>query len=257
MDELMRTLSSGAGPSGGSKKDDDPLGNLLGMFTTQGGEGQPPSGGDLLGGLLGTLLGGGAQTPVGGAGDVTSLAEQTQVTPAIVQAVVALLIGQMGKSGTAQSGGADLGALLDQASRGEDVDEAALKSSGLPQELMKTTGLDLAAALRALQKLLPALAGLFNLPALKPVAKPNPKPAAKPKPTAKPSAKPKPTSASSSRPKPKPASSAKPKPSTATSAKPKPASSGKPKPAGSAKPRPRKSDGVVEINLGEPADVDG
>jgi hypothetical protein len=242
MDELLQTLAGGAGkPQGG--QNDAPLGaqGVLAALLGGAGGGQA-TGGDPLDGALAALLGGGSG---GGGNDVAGLAEEAQVMPAIVQAVVALLIGQMGKPGTTKSGGADLAALLDQARSSAELDEVALKSSGLPQELMKTTGLDLAAALRALQKLLPALAGLLNLPGLKPAAKPKPKPAAKPKP--KPAAKPKP-SASTSSAKPKP------KPTTSTATKPKPTGSAKPKPA--TKPRPRKSDGAIEINLDAPLPPD-
>jgi len=249
MDELLQTLAGGAGKPRGEEAE-TPLGNLLAGLLGGAGGGQT-AGGDPLGGLVAALLGGGSG---GGANDVSGLAEDAQVTPAIVQAVVALLVGQMAGQGTTKSGGADLTALLDQARSGAELDEVALKSSGLPDELTKTTGLDLSSALRVLQKLLPALAKLLNLPGLKPAAKPKPKPkpAAKPKPSASTSAakpKPKPTTAAA---KPKP----KPKPATATTAKPKPkpASSSKPKPA--TKPRPRKSDGAVEINLDAPQTPD-
>lgn len=255
MDELLQMLAGGAGkPQGG--QDDAPLGTqsvLAGLLGGQAGSSDP------LGGVLAALLGGGSG---GGGNDVTGLAEDAQVTPAIVQAVVALLIGQMGKQETTKSGGSDLAALLNQAGSGAEIDEVALKSSGLPQELTKTTGLDLTAAIRILQKLLPSLAGLLNLPGLKPAAKP--KPATKPKPAS--SAKPKPASTA----KPKPASAAKPKPATSTAAKPKPkpkpatstaakpkpkpASSPKPKPA--TKPRPRRNDGGIEINLDAPLTPD-
>lgn len=249
MDEFLQALTGSAGkPRGG--KDDAGLGNLLATLLGGAGDEQAP-----LGGLLATLLGGGSG---GGANTLDGLAEQAQVTPAIVQAVIALLIGQMGKAEATKTGEAALAALLDQASSGAEVDEAALKASGLPLELAKTTGLDLAAAIRVLQKLLPSLAGLLNLPGLKPAARPRPKPkpAAKPRPSAS-TAKPKPTVATAAKPKPKPASATtakpkpKPKPTSATTAKPKPAGSGKPKPASTARPRPRKSDGGLEINLEE------
>jgi len=246
MDELLQALAGGAGKPQG-EQDDAPLGNLLArLLGGQTGSSDP------LGGALAALLGGGSG---GGGNDVGGLAAEAQVTPAIVRAVVALLVGQMAGQGTTKSGGADLAALLDQARSGAELDEVALKSSGLPEELTKTTGLDLSSALRVLQKLLPALAKLLNLPGSKPAAKPKPKPkpTAKPKPSAGTSAakpKPKPTTAAA---KPKP----KPKPATATTAKPKPkpANSSKPKPA--TKPRPRKSDGAVEINLEEQTDTGG
>jgi hypothetical protein len=258
MDELLQMLAGGTGkPQGG--QDDAPLDTQSVLASLLGGarDEQAAAGGAPLAGLLAALLGGGSG---GGGNDLSGLAEEAQVTPAIVQAVVALLIGQMGKPGATKAGGADLAALLDQASSGAEVDEAALKSSGLPLELAKTTGLDLAAALRVLQKLLPSLAGLLNLPGLKPAAKPKPKPkpAAKPRPSTAATAKPKPAAATATKPKPKPKPAAatttkpkpKPKPAAATTTKPKPTSSGKPKPA--AKPRPRKSDGSVEINLDAP-----
>jgi hypothetical protein len=260
MDELLQMLAGGAGkPQGG--QDDPPLGTQSVLASLLGGAGgeQAAAGGDPLGGMLAALLGSGSG---GGAGDVSGLAEEAQVTPAIVQAVVALLIGQMGKQGTTKSGGTDLSALLDQARSGAEIDEVALKSSGLPQELTKTTGLELSSALRVLQKLLPALAKLLNLPGLKPAAKPKPKPkpAAKPKPSSSASAakpKPKPATSTAAKPKPKPATAAAAKPKPTGSTKPKPASSAKPKPAGAAKPRPRKSDGAIEINLEEQTDTGG
>ena len=135
---------------------------------------------------------------------------------------------------------ASLDELLEQVQGGQEVDETTLKASGLPQNLAKSTGLDLSEAIRVLQKLLPSLAALLGLSGAKPAHKPKPKP--KPRPTAKPkpAAKPKPSTAS--RPKPsanaaKPA--AKPKPKPSSSSRPKPSTSAaKPKP----KPRRRKSD---------------
>jgi hypothetical protein len=273
MDELMQLLG---GNKGKAQQESDPLGHLLAALLggAEGKEGSSPAG------LLSSLLAGGAAP----AGDpVAGLAEQAQVTPAVVQAVLALLAGRLaGEAGQGEAArkaaGIDLSALLAQASSGEEPDPNALKASGLPQELMKTTGLDLSAAIKALQKLLPLLGGLFNLPGLKPTA------GAKPRPTTQSAAKPKPTDAttrpkpasSTAKPKPKPASStAKPRPTTQTAAKPKPASSAakpkpttgaaKPKPASSAakpepttRPRPRKSEGLpeIEINLNEPTDPD-
>jgi len=249
MDELAQLRSGRKGKSQESSAE-TPFGNLLGALL---GGGQS-TGGDPLGGLLSGLLGGGAQQPGAGADEMAGFAAQASVTPAVLQAVVALLAGRLTGQGATQADSAGLSALLTQAQSGEEVDEAALRSSGLPQELTKTTGLDLVSAIRVLQKLLPSLAGLLNLPGLRPAAKPKPKP----EPAAKPSVRPKPKPAAAAKPKPKPASTAsakpKPKPAASTTAKPKPATStaSKPKTAGSAKPRPRKSDGVVEINLDEP-----
>ncbi len=225
MDDLMSLLGGGQ-----NKPNDNPLDHLV--ATLLGGIGGQEGGSPA--GLLSTLLAG---EPVAG------LAEQAQVTPTVVQAVLALLAGHLAGKGASKEAGVDLSALLAQASRGEEPDATALKASGLPQELMKTTGLDLSAAIKALQKLLPLLGDLFNL---KPsaAAKPKPKPAA--------TSKPKPTSAAS---KPKPAAASKPKPNSAAS-KPKPATTSKPKPSSAAskpkpatKPRPRKSEGLSEIEL--------
>lgn len=218
MDDLMSLLGGGQNQS---RPSDNPLDHLL--ATLLGGIGGQEGGSPA--GLLSTLLAG---------EPAANLAEQAQVTPTVVQAVLALLAGHLAGEGASKEAGVDLSALLAQASRGEEPDATALKASGLPQELMKTTGLDLSAAIKALQKLLPLLGGLFNLPGLKPSA------AAKPRPTIHTAAKPKPTSAGS-KPKPKPASAAsKPKPKpTSTASKPKPAT----------KPRPRKSEGLSEIEL--------
>ncbi|MCX7671794.1 MAG: hypothetical protein N2439_17210 [Anaerolineae bacterium] len=275
MDELMQWLGGGRR---GSEKEADPLAGLLDLLAGAGGKESATGEAAPFAGLLASLLGGGSG---GGTNDVAGLAEQAQVTPAVVQAVLALLAGQLARQGAQREAGVDLSALLAQAGAGAELDEATLKASGLPQELTKTAGLDLSAAIKVLQKLLPALAKFLNLPGLQPAGKPKPKPssAAKPKPTAstskpKPSsatAKPKPT-ASTSKPrpsaaaaqsqpatgadKPKPASStSKPKPSSGAAAKPKPAAStGKPKPT--AKPKPRKSEGLPEINLEEPTETD-
>ncbi|MGC8781322.1 MAG: hypothetical protein ACP5UQ_10690 [Anaerolineae bacterium] len=258
MDEFLRALMGGEGKPHG-EEDDATLGNLLARLLGEAGGGQV-GGSDTLGGMLATLLGGGSG---GGGNDVAGLAEQAQVTPAVVQAVLALLAGRLAGQAARGEAAVDLNALLAQASAGATPDEATLKASGLPQELTKTTGLDLGAAIKALQRLLPLLAGLFNLPGLKPATKPKPQaassPAAKPKPASS-TARPKPAS-SSTRPS---GSTAKPKPSGST-ARPRPASStGKPKPAGSTskpkpttKPRPRKSEGLpeIEINPDEPADA--
>ncbi len=233
MDELLRTLMGGTDrPQGGA--DEAPLGNLLAGLLHKAGDEQA-SGSDLLGGMLAALRGGGSG---GGANDVAGLAEQAQVTPTVVHAVLALLASQLAGQGTARAAGVDLNALMAQAGAGAELDEATLKASGLPQELTRATGLDLSAAIKALQRLLPLLAGIFKLPGLRPAAKPKPSAA-----TSSSAAKPKPTS-STARPKPA-ASAGKPKPTSGTS---------KPKPT--TKPRPRKSEGLNEINLDEPTDTD-
>ena len=105
-------------------------GDLLAALAGSIGMGQPSAGGDLLGGLFSALLGGGADQPGGDA--VTGLAEQMQLGPAVVQAVVALLARQLAGQGTSKAGGPDLAALLAQASSGEEVDEAALRARGDP-----------------------------------------------------------------------------------------------------------------------------
>jgi hypothetical protein len=193
-----------------------------------------------LANLLGGILGGETGEKDGATDSVSGVAEQAGITPDIAQAVMALVAGQLASR---QAGGADktksagLDELLEQVRGGQAVDETALKASGLPQNLAKSTGLDLSEAIRVMQKLLPSLAALLGLPGSKPVHKP------KPKPKPRPAAKPKPAS------KPKPSAASRPKPSTSTSKpaakpKPKPSSSSRPKPSTSAaKPRRRKSDG--------------
>ena len=195
-----------------------------------------------LANLLGGILGGATGDEDGEADPVSGIAKQWGITPDIAQAVMALVAGQLASR---QAGGGDkaksasLDELLEQVRGGQAVDESALKASGLPQNLAKSTGLDLSEAIRVLQKLLPSLAALLGLPGAKPAHKPKPKPrpAAKPKPASKP--KPKPSAAS----RPKPSASAarpvaKPKPKPSSSSRQKPSTSAA-KPA--AKPR-RRSD---------------
>ena len=197
-----------------------------------------------LANLLGGLLGGATGEEDGEADPVSGIAEQSGITPDIAQAVMALVAGQLasrqaGEGGKAKSAGLD--ELLEQVRGGQVVDETALKASGLPQNLAKSTGLDLSEAIRVLQKLLPSLAALLGLPGAKPTHKPKPKPKPRPAAKPKPASKPKPKPNATSRPRPsasaaKPAAKPKPKPSTASRPKPS-TSAAKPKP----KPR-RRSD---------------
>ena len=153
---------------------------------------------------------------------VSGIADQAGITPDIAQAVMALVAGQLasrqaGEGDKAKSAGLD--ELLEQVRGGQAVDETALKASGLPQNLAKSTGLDLSEAIRVLQKLLPSLAALLGLPGAKPAHKPKPKPKPRPAAKPKPASKPKPKPSAASRPKPsasaaKPAAKPKPKPST-------------------------------------------
>ncbi len=256
MDELLRALTAGAGRPQDAQE--NPLGNLLsGLAGSLAGQ-QPAAGENPLAGLLAALAG--AQKPA--AETVSDLAAEAQVSPAVVQAVIALLVGQLAGQQPTKTGSIDLNDLLTPADSSGEVDEVALRASGLPQALVGTAGLDLASAIRVLQKLLPALASLLGLPGAKPAtSSTRPKPAtstAKPKPaaaTAKPTAstaKPKPAT-STARPKPA-TSTAKPKPTAATG-KPS-ASTTRPKPAASTakpttRPRPRKSERIEGIDLGE------
>ena len=127
---------------------------------------------------------------------VSGIAEQSGITPDIAQAVMALIAGQLASR---QAGGGDeaksagLDELLEQARGGQAVDETALKASGLPQNLAKSTGLELSEAIRVLQKLLPSLAALLGLPGAKPAHKPKPKPKPRPAAKPKPATKPKPS----------------------------------------------------------------
>ena len=140
-----------------------------------------------LANLLGGILGGATGEEDAEADPVSGIADQAGITPDIAQAVMALVAGQLASR---QAGGGDkaksagLDELLEQARGGQEVDETALKASGLPQNLAKSTGLDLSEAIRVLQKLLPSLAALLGLPGAKPAHKPKPKP--KPRPAAKP-----------------------------------------------------------------------
>ncbi len=206
MNDLLRALMGGSGGPQDAKE--DPLSNLLaGLMGNLAGQ-QPTADNN----PLAALLGADARQPADDA--VSGLAAEAQVSPAVVQAIIALLIGRLVGQEQTKTGDVDLSALLTEAGSSGEVDEVALRSSGLPQALVGTTGLDLPSAIRVLQKLLPALAGLLKLPGVKPTAKPKPA-----------------------------ASTAKPKPASGT-AKPKPAAS-------TAKPRPRKSEGIESIDLGE------
>ncbi len=139
---------------------------------------------DLLGGLLGggrstsgtdatdllrDLLGGGS----GGGGSALGIAEETGLSPALIQSALALVVGKLlrgraqdaeATSGAAFEAGAgatsvNLDSLLERMRGGADVDAQTLNATGLPQELAAKAGIDLPQAIKALQAILALLTG--------------------------------------------------------------------------------------------------
>jgi hypothetical protein len=185
------------------------MGDLLKTLRDVSSAGQPLE--NPLANLLDGILGGAVREEDAGTDASGGIDAQAGITPDIAQAVMALVAGQRtskGASGKDEAKSGVLDELLEQARGGEAVDETALRASGLPQNLAKSTGLDLSEAIRVLQKLLPSLAAMLGIPGSKPSEKPKSKPkprsAAKPRPATKPRAvtKPKPKRSTASRPKP-------------------------------------------------------
>lgn len=145
LDSLMGMLMGGGKPSASEEPADaNPLTALLGR------------GGLNVGDLLEGLLGGAG----GRAEAATGAAEQAGLSPAILQAALALVLGRLRGSGASGTGGGlDLSALLGGTDQAAEVDEAALAATGLPQELAAKTGIDLGDALKALQSVLALLTG--------------------------------------------------------------------------------------------------
>jgi pyruvate/2-oxoglutarate dehydrogenase complex dihydrolipoamide acyltransferase (E2) component len=222
-DEPDEPSSGGGAPDGVGGLD---LGALLGslMAGSQEQSTVAPQGGGLdLGALLGGLM--------GGAQGQSGAPAQGGLSSSLLQAALPLVMGALFKgSGGGRAPGVragsvsdpqtdaaveDMAALLQETRTSGVPPAAALRSSPAALHLANEAGIDVAAAVQALQQLLAALQGK---PA-KAKAKPRPKPSAS---TSKPKPKPKPASATS---KPKPSGAAKPKPRPAA------------KPSGSTKPK--------------------
>ena len=135
----------------------------------------PSAGG--LGGLLGSIMGGGSSTLAGDsflAPIIDKLAEKLKLPPEIVQAVVAFVLGKLLQHRLQP--GIDMGLEIEEAqdatpqvasledvvqsmNTGQRVTKAAIHDAGLVDELAEHTGLDHATAERSLQEVLNALGG--------------------------------------------------------------------------------------------------
>jgi len=181
-----------------------------------------------LGGLLGGLLGQGA--PDAGPADQPSpdaagLAEGMGVSPSVAQAAMALVMGSLLRGSSAEGAkGGGLAELLRQ-SEDQPLDEEAVRATGLPEQLSRSTGLDLPKAIQTVQQLLAMLRKatkpLGSAGASKPAGTTARKKRKKASSSTRPKAKPKETS-TSARPKAKPKKASS---STRPKAKPKKASS--------------------------------
>ena len=159
---------------GGSSQQGDSMTALAGLLG--GGSQQEDSMGAISGGLLG---GSGAGT---GSNDllapiVNGISEKLGLPSDIVRMILAFVIGKLlsGQSGTgaasasisgqpphadsAQSGGLDLGSLLNQLGSGRGIDADYLQSTGMTEELAQQTGLDPDTATRSLQEVFNLLGG--------------------------------------------------------------------------------------------------
>jgi hypothetical protein len=171
------------------------LGSLLGGGA--GSTGSSGSGLGSMGSLLGSLMGGGQVDTDSGAVDSGGL----NLPSGLVQQIIGFVLGKLltGKSAgrgpvmrsAAMGEGLDLDALAAQLNTEQGVDQEYLRSTGMPQELAAKTGLDTDTAIKALQKVLAMLLGQQKKQTAKKPAKKKPKSTAK---TAKQSAAKKPKS---------------------------------------------------------------
>lgn len=146
LDSLFNVLSGNRQADDTERPDTNSLGALLG-----GG-----SGGLDLGDLLGGLLRGNQEAVEDGE---TSGFAELGLSPAVLQAGLALVLGRLKAGDSAASGGLDLGALLQRAREEDAADEEAVAATGLPQQLAAVAGIDLDDALKAIQTILALLAG--------------------------------------------------------------------------------------------------
>ena len=183
MDDLLKSLLSGAGSQqGGDQADDNPLADMLGGLMGGG----TASGGADAGDLLEAFLGGGSSQGAGGMGDLLgtltgggspntgpsamlapmtdALAKKLGLPPKIAQMVVTFAITQLlsgGKRGGAPAGpgGLDLDDLMARAASGEGLDTDYIQSTGMADDLAQQTGLDSDTAARSLQEALQMMGG--------------------------------------------------------------------------------------------------
>ncbi len=148
LDSLFNVLSGNRQADDAERPDTNSLGALLG-----GG-----SGGLDLGGLLGGLLRGNPEEAEESEEEASGFAE-LGLSPAVLQAGLALVLGRLKAGDSAASGGLDLGALLQRAGEEDAADEEAVAATGLPQQLAAMAGIDLGDALKAIQTILALLAG--------------------------------------------------------------------------------------------------
>ncbi len=146
LDSLFNVLSGNRQADDAERPDTNSLGALMG-----GG-----GGGLDLGGLLGGLLRGNQEAVEDG--EASGFAE-LGLSPAVLQAGLALVLGRLKAGDSAASGGLDLGALLQRAGEEDAADEEAVAATGLPQQLAAMAGIDLGDALKAIQTILALLAG--------------------------------------------------------------------------------------------------
>lgn len=146
LESLFNVLTGGQQADNTERPDMDSLAALLG-----GG-----SGGLDLGGLLGGLLRG---NPAEAEESEPSGFAELGLSPAVLQAGLALVLGRLKAGDSAASGGLDLGALLQRAGEEDQADEEAVAATGLPQQLASVAGIDLGDALKAIQAILALLAG--------------------------------------------------------------------------------------------------
>ena len=183
-----------------------------------------------LGGLMSGLLGQGApeaepvQQPVP---DAAGLAEGMGISPSAAQAALALVMGSLLQGGGAEGteGGSLAGRLAQLGDR--PLDEETVKATGLPEQLSRSTGLDLPKAVQTVQQILEMLRKVTKPLGSAGAGATARKKRRKTSSSTRPKAKPKKTT-SSTRPKAKPkktTSSSRPKPKT--TAKPKKASTSK------------------------------
>jgi len=146
LESLFNILSGNRQADDEERPDTNSLAALLG-----GGSGGLDVG-DLLGGLLGRKQ---EEAEEGAAGGLAELG----LSPAVLQAGLALVLGRLKDGGSAAAGGLDLAALLQQTGEEDEADEEALAATGLPQQLSTIAGIDLGDALKAIQTILALLAG--------------------------------------------------------------------------------------------------
>lgn len=152
IDALLQAMLGGLGSAEKSKEPSGvsgvSLAELLGSLNV-GGSGQ---GGLDLGGILGGLLGSDADSETG-------LAAQTGLPANLAQSAIAMIAGKLLAGGQDREGAGALAGLLERMQSQEEVDEASLNATGLPQELAATAGIDLPEALKAVEAILALLTG--------------------------------------------------------------------------------------------------